>query len=177
VREEVKRLRAGEDDFILGYLLDAGFATQVVAWHRRHPRVPLRVFWNGEGAEDGALSFHPLDGAAFLDCMSRCRGYASTGGFESICEAMYLGKPAMMVPAHAEQELNAFDAARAGAGIVARGFDELSSLLDYLPHHAPDPRFRTWVARADELFMAALEERLLLRGDDVAGVLEGLQVK
>lgn len=49
--------------------------------------------------------------------MAGCRAYATTAGFESICEAMYLGKPVLMVPAHIEQDCNAHDAMRAGAGL------------------------------------------------------------
>lgn len=51
--------------------------------------------------------------------MSSCRAYATTAGFESVCEAMYLGKPLLMVPAHIEQDCNAYDAARGGAGIIS----------------------------------------------------------
>lgn len=51
--------------------------------------------------------------------MAGCKAYASTAGFESICEAMYLGKPVLMVPAHIEQDCNAYDAMKAGAGIIS----------------------------------------------------------
>ena len=54
---------------------------------------------------------------AFLNQMAACKAYASTAGFESICEAMYLGKPILRVPAHIEQDCNAFDAVNSGAGI------------------------------------------------------------
>lgn len=63
------------------------------------------------------LSFHQIDDVKFLNRMAGCRAYASTAGFESICEAMYLGKPVLMVPAHIEQDCNAYDAYRSGAGI------------------------------------------------------------
>lgn len=39
--------------------------------------------------------------------MQGCSGYVTTAGFESVCEAMYLGKPVMMIPTHVEQEINA----------------------------------------------------------------------
>lgn len=55
--------------------------------------------------------------------MAGCKAYASTAGFESICEAMYLGKPVLMVPAHIEQDCNAYDAMKAGAGIISDSFD------------------------------------------------------
>jgi uncharacterized protein (TIGR00661 family) len=160
LRREVTRMETGDDGFILGYLLDAGFAGQVIDWHRRHPGVPLHFFWNKPGAPrettvDDTLTFHQLDGVTFLRRMARCRGYASTGGFESVCEAMYARKPVMMVPAHVEQECNAFDAARAGAGIVSRDFN-LSALLDYIPRHAGNEAFIAWADRADELLLEGL---------------------
>ena len=75
VRREVTRLERGDDGHVHGYLLDAGFATQVRAWHEFHPRVPLRFFWNKEGTRvDETLSFHQLDAVAFLEGMARCRG-------------------------------------------------------------------------------------------------------
>ena len=47
---------------------------------------------------------------------------------------MYLGKPIMMVPVpnHIEQEINAWDGQRAGAGISDTKFN-LSNLISYLP--------------------------------------------
>lgn len=51
--------------------------------------------------------------------MAGCKAYASTAGFESVCEAMYLGKPILMVPAHIEQDCNAYDAEKSGAGIIS----------------------------------------------------------
>ena len=46
----------------------------------------------------------------FLEYMAGCKGYATTAGFESVCEAMYLQKPVLMVPTHIKQECNALDA-------------------------------------------------------------------
>ena len=55
---------------------------------------------------DNTLSFYQLDDVEFLRQMAGCKAYASTAGFESVCEAMYLG-PILMVPAHIEQDCNA----------------------------------------------------------------------
>ena len=71
---------------------------------------------------DDTLSFHQLDDVKFLRYMAGCKAYATTAGFESVCEAMYLGKPLLMVPAHIEQECNAYDAMCAGAGIISTSF-------------------------------------------------------
>lgn len=61
---------------------------------------------------DDTLTFHRLDDVKFLKMMAGCRAYATTAGFESVCEALYMGKPCMLIPAHVEQECNAVDAER-----------------------------------------------------------------
>ncbi|WP_156099876.1 glycosyltransferase family protein [Hoylesella buccalis] len=57
-----------------------------------------------------------MDDQKFLYYLANCKAYATTGGFESVCEAMYMGKPAMMIPVHVEQECNAHEAMLEGAG-------------------------------------------------------------
>ena len=91
--------------------------------------------------------------------MSRCRVLVSTAGFESICEAMYLGKPVYMMPTkhQIEQRCNAVDASRAGAGIWGDDFN-LDGFLDYIPRHRADREgFREWVHSAETVFVKILE--------------------
>ena len=88
--------------------------------------------------------------------MAGCKAYASTAGFESICEAAYLGKPIMMVPSHVEQECNAYDAARCGIGISSKEFD-LSALLDFAGNYVPDADFPGWVRSAEDIIIRELE--------------------
>lgn len=91
--------------------------------------------------------------------MARCSGLASTAGFESIGEAMYLGKPVLMVPVdgHFEQQCNALGATAAGAGLHARHF-EIHRLLDFLPRYQnPSLAFRRWVAEAEDRFLCEIE--------------------
>ena len=38
---------------------------------------------------DDTLSFRQLDDVKFLRYMAGCKAYATTAGFESVCEAMY----------------------------------------------------------------------------------------
>ena len=161
LRKEVFRCEVSRGDYIHGYMVNSGFAENVRAWHDRHPEVPLRFFWDKKGEADvrrvdDTLSFYPLNDAEFLRQMSGCRAYASTAGFESVCEAMYLGKPVLMVPAHIEQDCNAFDAASCGAGIVADDF-ELDRLLEFAGSYVPDERFRSWVESAPYVIGYALE--------------------
>ena len=126
-----------------------------------HPQVPLRFFWdNWEAGKihkvDDTLSFYLIDDKEFLHQMAGCRAYASTAGFESVCEAMYLGKPILMVPSHIEQEINAFDAVRSGAGVSCDRFD-LSRLLDFAEIFKADDSFRSWAASASDVIVRELE--------------------
>jgi uncharacterized protein (TIGR00661 family) len=103
LRKEVFSIRPHKGDFILGYMVNNGFAAEVREYHSLHPNVVLHFFWDKvcsaqESHHDVTLTFHPLDDKLFLRCMSHCKAYASTAGFESICEAMLMGKPVLMVP-------------------------------------------------------------------------------
>ncbi len=159
---------------IHGYLLNAGFAQEVRLWHSRHPEVPLRFFWDQETESvDETLSFFALDDRAFLEGLSSCHAYASTAGFESICEAMFLGKPLLMVPSHIEQKCNAYDACHVitePSSPVADSFVaprpactsdrfDLDLLLHFVENeYSPDPHFVSWVRSAKEIFLRELTE-------------------
>jgi UDP:flavonoid glycosyltransferase YjiC (YdhE family) len=88
--------------------------------------------------------------------MAGCMAYASTAGFESVCEAIYLEKPVLMVPSHIEQECNAFDAMKSGAGVSADKFD-LSLLLDFTKGFIPDKEFGQWARSAEAVIINELE--------------------
>lgn len=176
LRAETKKLRQSTEDFILAYVLNDGYADDLVAWHRRHPEVEILGFWDRKDAPDvtylqDKLVFRQLDDVAFLDAMSRCRGLVSTAGFESICEAMYLGKPVYMIPTEhqIEQHCNAIDAYLAGAGLW--GFDlDLTRFLDYIPEHqAKTEKFREWVHSAELVYIDLLGRALHKRDPVSAG--------
>lgn len=161
LRKEVLDTVPSEGRYIHGYMLNPGFAEDVMAWHAEHPEVELRFFWDkwSEGPVkkyDDTLTFYTLDDKEFLRQMAGCMAYASTAGFESICEAAYLGKPILMVPSHIEQKCNALDATRCGVGIAADRFD-LSALLEFSRGFKPDPAFPDWVRSAEEIIIRELE--------------------
>jgi len=143
------------ENFLLVYLLNRGYADDLIRWHTRHPEIGLHVFWDNTERPDGwsprpGLVFHHLNDRLFLEKMARCHGVVTTAGFETVAEALYLGKPVLMVPVegHFEQRCNAYDAERLGAGIWSPRF-ELDRLLAFLPHYrSPSGDFRRWVAQA-----------------------------
>jgi uncharacterized protein (TIGR00661 family) len=152
------------EQFLLIYLLKAGFRDEIIAWHQKHPGVELHCFTDVPQETDAVpfdstLTFHRIGDQKFLDLMARCRAIVATGGYQTICEAMYLGKPILIVPVgnHYEQECNAHEGEMIGAGQGAGHFD-LDRFMDYLPSHAADPAsFRAWVAAAPERVLTALE--------------------
>ena len=177
------------EPFYLVYIVNNGYAEQVIRWHEAHPETRLHCFWDrpdAQGVEtyDDTLTFHQLDDAKFLSMMARCRGLVSTAGFESIAEAMYLGKPVQVVPVegHFEQWCNAFDTVRAGAGIRSKVFD-LKCLQQHICHGSsdrgmaqryvspppprvrtsdatvglPTDRFRAWVTAGRDRFVREIE--------------------
>ena len=161
LRPEVLALEPVTGDYIHGYMLNSGFSDDVLKWHAEHPEVDLRFFWDNWDAGkihkvDDTLSFYLIDDKEFLHQMAGCKAYASTAGFESVCEAMYLGKPILMVPSHIEQEINAFDASRNGAGVFSDRFD-LNLLLDFAEVFEVNYSFRDWVKSAPELIIRELE--------------------
>jgi len=163
LRPEVLSLTNEDHGFILGYVLNAGYADEIIAWHKQNQHVKAHFFWDKRDAPEEYVAeenlvFHRLNDTLFLEMMSKCSGYSSTAGFESICEAMYLGKPIMMVPTenHYEQACNALDASISGAGFKNDTFD-LSALVNYIPrHHDIRDQFRSWVKLSEVKFLDLL---------------------
>ena len=161
LREEVLQADPRDKGYILGYMLNPGYADEVKEWHKSHPDQEAHFFWDKKTAPpvfrvNDRLTFHRINDVKFLEYMQGCSGYVTTAGFESVCEAMYLGKPVMMIPTHVEQEINAADAVGAGAGIESTIFD-VSRLVEYIPSHNADTEaFRDWVQSAEELFIRHL---------------------
>jgi uncharacterized protein (TIGR00661 family) len=168
LRKEIKEMTPVTEDFILAYVLNDGYANDLAAQQCRIPDVRIRGFWDRGDAEEVThlqenLVFCKLNDVAFLDSMRCCRGFMSTAGFESVCEAMYLGKPVYMMPANRqiEQLCNAVDAALSGAGIWDFDFD-LERFLDYLPRHEGKmAEFRNWVDSAEKVYINLFESGFL----------------
>lgn len=161
LRKEVLACEGIAGDYIHGYMVNAGFGENIYEWHVKHPSVPLHFFWDKPNEKeecqvDATLTFHQINDTKFLHYMAGCKAYATTAGFESVCEAMYLGKPLMMVPAHIEQDCNAYDAVRTGAGIATEEFN-LEELLQFAQNYSPDQTFKHWVHSGQRRVMSRVE--------------------
>jgi len=131
----------------------------------RRPEVDVHCY--APGGPDASVQdrpgfrVHQLDDEAFLRHLAGCRAYVGTAGFESVCEAYYLGKPLLAVPVggHFDQAFNAADIRRVGMGMTG-SFQDLDDFWDDppTPPAARVQAFRRWVGRAPELLVRAVEE-------------------
>ena len=152
-------------DHLLVYVLNDGYGDAIIRWQGKNPHVVIHGFWDRPGAPESEeiqpnLTFHSLSDTRFLEKMRSCRGFVGTAGFESVAEALWLGKPVMVVPTQhqVEQAWNAREAEAAGAGIAAERFD-LTPFLDYLPSHRDRSRpYRDWVRKGHGRVLSLLED-------------------
>lgn len=161
LRKEVLDLTPEAGDYLLGYMVNQGYESEIRAWHKQNPEVKIRFFWDKKEAPkewkvDETFTLYTIDDEKFVTNMAGCRGYITTAGFESVCEALYLDKPLMLIPAHIEQEVNAADASTYCGCPVANNFD-LSRLIEYVEQREPsDGSFKKWVDSAEETFLKEL---------------------
>ncbi|MFY0600307.1 MAG: glycosyltransferase [Cyclobacteriaceae bacterium] len=164
LRKEIQTLVITNENHVLAYMVNPGYGEEVEAFHEQYPEEVLHCFWDmkdrpDEYVVDGTLTFHQLNDKKFLSKMAASKGYVTTAGFESVCEAMYMGKPVLMIPVagHYEQACNAIDAMKAGAGISAEKF-EIKRLIEYIPEYKNTSGwFRSWADGAPEVFVKYLE--------------------
>lgn len=163
LREQLFQLKPTPGDYLLVYLVFHGFAPDIIRWSQQNPTIPIHCFYDKPDAPaeenvTDTLTFHRLHGEKFLQLMAGCRAVVCTAGFESVCEAAYLGKPLMMVPVenHFEQYLNGLDAEQAGIGIRDSTFN-LSRLLEYRPSAALGA-FKDWVDQCESILLEAIHK-------------------
>lgn len=130
LRKEIKDLVVRQEDFFLAYMVNPGYGEDVKEFAGKYPHLKIKAYWDKKDAQEVEyplpnLTFHRVNDRTFLEDMAACRGLVCTAGFESVCEAMYLGKPVMMIPVAGqyEQACNALDAEASGAGIASENFD------------------------------------------------------
>ena len=169
LRSNITQLRTTKENFILAYLVHSGYMQDIIQWHNENPCTIIHCFTDsgfvkkekgGKWIFDDTLIFHSLQDALFIQMLASCSGLVSTAGFESICEALYLSKPVMMVPVKGqyEQFCNAVDAQRCGAGIHAHDFN-ITKLVNYRPFHHYDPtKYQSWANQTENLILQSLYE-------------------
>jgi len=166
IRQEIKQQKTTDADFLLIYLLNAGYSRDIINWSAKHLDIKIEAFWNNPDQEisyfGSNLIFHHLSGSKFISKLSDCHAYTATAGFDSIAEAAYLQKQIMMVPTknHFEQKCNAVDATRAKIAITSNDFN--LSLLEQKSTNFSSGlmTFKKWVDNYDNKIIDLLENKL-----------------
>jgi uncharacterized protein (TIGR00661 family) len=139
LRDEVYALGPERGDFLLAYL-NRGEHQLVphVEAALRAQRVPVVVYGTARRGKDGALDFRAASNEGFLRDLAACRAVFSTAGNQLVGEALYLGKPMLVMPEHTpEQRVNALALERIGAGAQVRFADvSAASLRAFLAHES-----------------------------------------
>jgi uncharacterized protein (TIGR00661 family) len=165
LRKEVKDIQHTiTEDFFLCYVLNNGYAEDIINWQKQHPDLVFHCFYDRKGAPEieevsKNLFFHQISDTKFIDYMSRCKGVITSAGFESVCEAMYFGKPVMAIPTggHYEQLSNGVDMERAGAGITDTYYN-FDRFMEYIPKHTPIlEKYHKWVGASASSILKELE--------------------
>jgi uncharacterized protein (TIGR00661 family) len=119
LRAEVLRARATYGEHLLVYLNQGD--------HQLTPRLlrtlhaldlPVLVYGTRRSGDDGCLSFRPASNEPFVEDLASCRAVFSTAGNQLVGEAIWFGKPMLVMPEHSvEQRLNAAAVERLGIGM------------------------------------------------------------
>ncbi|MGY6559726.1 MAG: glycosyltransferase family protein [Nitritalea sp.] len=137
LRPEVYALQPTAGDYLLAYAVNYGYAEELKQVAVAHPEWQLRAFWDHPEHPEPFqaapnLCFYPLDGQHFLAQLAGAKAFLSTAGFESICEALYLGKPVAVLPVAGqyEQHCNAEELALLQLAHVVAEFHPKALLAD-----------------------------------------------
>lgn len=167
IRQEILSQEPRAGDFLLIYLLNTGYQSQISNWSQNHPQIKIEAFSTKSPQTNTNLTplliWHELSGQKFIDRLAKCQAYIATAGFDSIAEAAYLGKDIMMVPTknHYEQLCNAVDAKRAGLAIFSDNFN-LDLILEKKQTTHSDQAlrsFRKWVDDFGDKIVGLLEKQ------------------
>jgi uncharacterized protein (TIGR00661 family) len=159
LRSELSVLKVKNEKYILVYLTQPELIQEIVDYAVLNCDVQFEVFIDkiiNNIPEN--VNLNPISSSLFLQKMAKCKAIICTAGFESVCEAMYLSKPTLMVPIknHYEQLCNATDAQRAGAGLFLDKIN-VKLFLNYLENqNLQNINHQVWINKAEQLIMAAL---------------------
>jgi len=136
-----------------------GLLPPVFEYARRHPDRKIIVYGNGSAhvGAPGNVRFE-VNPDRFLEDLASCDAYVGTAGFQTICEAFYLGKKIVVQPiaAQYEQLWNASELEHRGVGRWFRGNleDDLRQEIDVALHEKLVPWYRSGAQLCYERILA-----------------------
>ena len=116
LRKEVLNAKTKEKDFILVYQTSKNNKKLIKTLKKTDGRYIVYGF--DMDKEEGNVVFRKFSEKRFIEDLASCKALITNGGFSTIVEAIYLGKPVLSEPIrkHFEQILNAIFIERVGYG-------------------------------------------------------------
>jgi len=186
IRPEVMQAYPSSGSYMLVYLVNPGYLKDIISWSEEHPEVEIHCFTDtsrlhvrsgGPRLSGTGLTVHGLDAQLFLQYLEGCRVLVSTAGFETVCEAVYLGKCCMVVPVegHFEQYCNALDASM--IGVVSAQWFDLDKAWNLTSKQAePNVQFSDWVNSCPDFMRQIIRELLPVEIDSTIDLSHRMQV-
>ena len=164
LRQSVLEEPSGNYTYFVAYLTNSNLLEKLSQWHKKNTHLEIHCFTKNSNENEVTqihknLFIHKLDTKKFLHLMANAKGLITTAGFESVCEAIFFGKPVMMVPVpnHFEQACNALDAERFGAGIAQETFN-MDKFVSYSNEFkSQSDRFNSWLAEGRNRILYELD--------------------
>ncbi len=140
VREEVHQVTPTNGDHLLVYFNKGRYQlNKKILKALQLAGCPVRIYGGNQKGRDGNLTFLPLSNLPFLEDLASCRAVISTAGNQLMGEAIYLGKPCLVIPERCvEQRLNGAAVQRLGIGMRAT------------PRRLTAKKIREFLSRHDE---------------------------
>lgn len=154
LRREIVDARRERGDHVIVYQTSNG-DPRLLPSLLANDRIRFRVYGAGPARTSGHVELRDFDERSFIEDLATARGVIANGGFTTIAEALYLGKPILSVPIRhqGEQELNAAWLEALGYGMRARRIDGVvvRAFVERIEERASEPALdaRLTTGRAD----------------------------
>jgi len=162
VRREIEIAQPTDGEHVLVYQTTAG-DPRLVPSLQAVPGTRFVIYGMGRDARLGNVELRAFDEARFVADLASARAVISNGGFTTLSEAIYFGKPVLSIPVRRqpEQELNAAWLERLGLGQRALRIDgvTVARFVDRLDayRNVEDARIRRGTADAKAALDRAIE--------------------
>ena len=134
LRDAVLRAHASRGEHLLAYFNQPELLTPRVEEALHALGLPVLIYGTPRTDSSGHVVFRPPSNQAFIDDLASCRALIGTAGNQLVGEALYFGKPMLVMPEDSvEQRANAAAVERLGIGVrTTRDKLTLAQLTQFL---------------------------------------------
>ena len=156
LREKVFEMQTLNRNFILVYLLNEGFYSDLAEWGKENPERKILLYTNPLKETSSLpenIQLKRINADTFLGDLAEAGQLICTAGFETVCEAFFFGKSIQVIPSvnHYEQLCNARDAENNGIAGIIDSFSPQEP-KEYISE-MKQAEFRRWCRSAGEIYV------------------------